>query len=131
MREIDTMRGTSHSHGDHKRPRIPSGYNTATAKLPAKDPECGIANTPYLKVVGIRVNIIIQCMQSVRSVILAIPTKKFLSSVSTNTTHFSKFRSDTAPRSLTPTSPSPCRPQSPSTNMYCRTNLGAIASDYL
>ena len=27
---------------------FPSGYNTATVKSPAKDPECGVANTPYL-----------------------------------------------------------------------------------
>ena len=48
------MKGTSHSHGDHKRSHIPSGdANTATFKPPAKNPECGIANTPYLKVVGI------------------------------------------------------------------------------
>jgi len=34
---------------------FPSGdANTATVKLPAKDPECGITNTPYLKVVGIK-----------------------------------------------------------------------------
>ena len=54
VREIDTMKGTSHSHGDHKRSHIPSGdANTATFKPPAKNPECGIANTPYLKVVEI------------------------------------------------------------------------------
>ena len=50
VREIDTMKGTSHSHRDHKRPHIPLKAETQTAR---QKPLSQTTNTPYLKVVGI------------------------------------------------------------------------------
>ena len=82
VREIDTMKGTSHSHGDHKRSHIPSGdANTATFKWPAKNPECGIANTPYLKVVGISIDSDVtrhRYPRFVRNVTLVLRPKTFV-----------------------------------------------------